>query len=109
MTGAAAFRRAPGLGFALAIGGFNPRFRPPADFPVVPRVTVALTTGDNPKLIIEAYLAITPNTLQFGATASLYAAAFGFSIEGYIGFDVLVQFWPPHFIADFKAGKRPTN
>ena len=104
LTGAAAFRRAPGLGFALAIGGFNPRFSPPADFPVVPRVTVALTTGDNPKLIIEAYLAITPNTLQFGATASLYAAAFGFSIEGYIGFDVLVQFWPPHFIADFKAG-----
>ena len=104
LTGAAAFRRAPGLGFALAIGGFNPRFSPPAGFPVVPRITVALTTGDNPKLIIEAYLAITPNTLQFGASASLYAAAYGFSIEGYIGFDVLVQFWPPHFIADFKAG-----
>ncbi len=104
LSGAAAFRRAPGLGFALAIGGFNPRFSPPAGFPVVPRVTVALTTGDNPKLIVEAYLAITPNTLQFGATASLYAAAYGFSLEGYIGFDVLVQFWPPHFIADFKAG-----
>ncbi len=104
LTGAAAFRRAPGVGFALAIGGFNPRFSPPAGFPVVPRVTVALTSGDNPKFIIEAYLAITPNTLQFGATASLYAAAYGFSIEGYVGFDVLVQFWPPHFIADFKAG-----
>ncbi len=104
LTGAAAFRRAPGVGFALAIGGFNPRFSPPAGFPVVPRVTVALTSGDNPKFIIEAYLAITPNTLQFGATASLYAAAYGFSVEGYVGFDVLVQFWPPHFIADFKAG-----
>ncbi|MCW3157697.1 DUF6603 domain-containing protein [Micropruina sonneratiae] len=104
LTGAAAFRRARGQGFALAIGGFNPRFTAPVGFPVVPRVTVALTSGDNPKLIIEAYLAITPNTLQFGATASLYAAAFGFSIEGYIGFDVLVNFWPPHFIADFKAG-----
>lgn len=104
LTGAAAFRRAPGVGFALAIGGFNPRFSPPAGFPVVPRVTVALTSGDNPKFIIEAYLAITPNTLQFGATASLYAAAYGFSVEGYFGFDVLVQFWPPHFIADFKAG-----
>ncbi|MFZ1412563.1 MAG: DUF6603 domain-containing protein, partial [Micropruina sp.] len=104
LTGAAAFRRAPGQGFALAIGGFNPRFTPPAGFPVLPRITVALTTGDNPKLIIEAYLAITPNTLQFGASAYLYAAAYGFSIEGYVGFDVLVQFWPPHFIADFKAG-----
>ncbi len=104
LTGAAAFRRERGQGFALAVGGFNPRFSPPANFPVVPRVTVALTTGDNPKLIIEAYFAITPNTLQFGAKASLYAAAYGFSIEGYIGFDVLVQFWPPHFIADFAAG-----
>ncbi|MFP5415290.1 MAG: DUF6603 domain-containing protein [Actinomycetes bacterium] len=104
LTGAAAFRRAPGQGFALAVGGFNPRFSPPAGFPALPRVTVALTTGDNPKLIIEAYLAITPNTLQFGANAYLYAAAYGFSIEGYVGFDVLVEFWPPHFIADFKAG-----
>ena len=104
LTGAAAFRREKGKGFALAIGGFNPRFTPPANFPVVPRITVALSTGDNPRLIIEAYFAITPNSLQFGAKASLYAAAYGFSIEGYIGFDVLVQFWPPHFIADFAAG-----
>ena len=71
---------------------------------MVPRVTVALTTGDNPKLIAEAYFALTSNTVQFGARASLYAAAYGFSIEGYIGFDVLIQLWPPHFIADFQAG-----
>ena len=31
------------------------------------RVTVALTNGDNPKLICQAYLAITANTVQFGA------------------------------------------
>ncbi|HEX6886543.1 MAG TPA: DUF6603 domain-containing protein [Candidatus Nanopelagicales bacterium] len=104
LTGAAAFRRAKGQGFALAVGGFNPRFRPPAGFPVVPRVTIALTTGDNPRLIVEAYFALTSNTVQFGARASLYAAAYGFSIEGYVGFDVLIQLWPPHFIADFQAG-----
>ena len=104
LTGAAAFRRAKGEGFALAVGGFNPRFRPPSGFPVVPRVTIALTAGDNPKLIVEAYFALTSNTVQFGARASLYAAAYGFSIEGYIGFDVLIQLWPPHFIADFQAG-----
>jgi hypothetical protein len=104
LTGAAAFRRAKGEGFALAVGGFNPRFRPPTGFPVVPRVTIALTAGDNPKLIVEAYFALTSNTVQFGARASLYAAAYGFSIEGYVGFDVLIQLWPPHFIADFEAG-----
>lgn len=104
LTGAAAFRRNPGEGFALAVGGFNPRFRPPTGFPAVPRVTVALTSGDNPKLTVEAYFALTSNTVQFGARAALYAAAYGFSIEGYIGFDVLIQLWPPHFIADFQAG-----
>ncbi|MET0909895.1 MAG: DUF6603 domain-containing protein, partial [Ilumatobacteraceae bacterium] len=104
LSGAAAFRRAKGEGFALAVGGFNPRFRPPTGFPVLPRVTIALTAGDNPKLIVEAYFALTSNTVQFGARASLYAAAYGFSIEGYIGFDVLIQLWPPHFIADFQAG-----
>lgn len=104
LTGAAAFRRARGEGFALAVGGFNPRFRPPTGFPVVPRVTIALTTGNNPKLTVEAYFALTSNTVQFGARAALYAAAYGFSIEGYVGFDVLIQLWPPHFIADFQAG-----
>jgi len=104
LTGAAAFRRARGEGFALAVGGFNPRFRPPTGFPAVPRVTIALTSGDNPKLTVEAYFALTTNTVQFGARAALYAAAYGFSIEGYVGFDVLIQLWPPHFIADFQAG-----
>jgi hypothetical protein len=104
LTGAAAFRRNRGEGFALAVGGFNPRFRPPTGFPAVPRVTIALTTGDNPRLTVEAYFALTSNTLQFGARAALYASAYGFSIEGYVGFDVLVQLWPPHFIADFQAG-----
>ncbi|MET0180235.1 MAG: DUF6603 domain-containing protein, partial [Novosphingobium sp.] len=104
LTGAAAFRRTPGEGFALAVGGFNPRFQPPAGFPVLPRVTIALTAGDNPKLIVEAYFALTSNTVQFGARASLYASAYGFSIEGYVGFDVLIQLWPPHFLAEFRAG-----
>jgi hypothetical protein len=104
LTGAAAFRRRSGEGFALAIGGFNPRFQPPSNFPALPRITIALTTGDNPKLIIEAYVALTSNTVQFGASASLYASAYGFSIEGYVGFDVLIQLWPPHFLAEFRAG-----
>jgi hypothetical protein len=104
LTGAAAFRRVPGVrGFALAVGGFHPRFTPPPGFPAVPRVTVALTTGDNPKLILQGYVALTANTLQFGADASLYAAACGFSITGNVGFDVLIQFYPPHFLAEFRA------
>ena len=104
LTGAAAFRRVPGGGgFALAVGGFHPRFAAPPGFPTLPRVTVALTNGDNPKLVCQAYVAITANTVQFGASASLYASACGFSIEGHVGFDLLIQLVPPHFLAEFRA------
>ncbi len=41
--------------------------------------------------------------MQFGARANLYASAHGFSIEGDIGFDVLIQLEPFHFLAEFHA------
>ena len=65
-------------GFALAIGGLHPKFVSPPGFPSVARLQLALTNGDNPKLICQAYFAITSNTVQFGANASLHAAAYGF-------------------------------
>jgi hypothetical protein len=107
LTGSMAFRArfgpGPGAGFVLAVGGFNPHFAPPAGVPKLDRVTIALSSGDNPRLTCEAYFAITSNTIQFGARAQLYAAAYGFSVEGDVGFDVLVQLLPFHFLADFHA------
>ena len=66
-------------------------------------MAIALSSGDNPRLTCEAYFAITSNTVQFGAQADLYASAYGFSVEGDVGFDVLIQIVPLHFIADFNA------
>ena len=94
---------ASGPSFVLSVGGFNPHFAPPADVPALERVAIALSSGNNPRLLCEAYFAITSNTVQFGARAALYASAAGFSVEGDIGFDVLVQLAPLHFIADFHA------
>src|SRR5262245_14116929 len=95
MTGAGAFRagfgKGPGNAFVYAVGGFNPRFMPPAGVPPLDRVAIALSAGANPRLTCEAYFALTSNTLQFGARAHLYAGAYGFSVEGDVGFDVLVQ------------------
>jgi hypothetical protein len=71
--------------------------------PKLERITIALASGDNPRLTCEAYYAITPNTLQFGARAQLYAAAYGFSVEGDVGYDVLMQWLPFHFLAEFYA------
>ncbi|MEO8620018.1 MAG: DUF6603 domain-containing protein, partial [bacterium] len=75
ISGSGAFRAGwgsgPGNAFVLAIGGFNPRFAPPAGVPPLARVTVALSAGANPQLTCEAYFALTSNTLQFGARAQL--------------------------------------
>lgn len=106
LTGEMALRASmlPGRrNFVMAVGGFNPRFAPPENFPTLKRITIALASGNNPRLTCEAYFAITSNTIQFGARAELYAAAFGFSIEGDVGFDVLIHLIPFHLIADFKA------
>ena len=105
ITGSAALRAGfgGGPGFILSVGGFNPHFAPPANCPALERVTIALSSGNNPRLICEAYFAITSNTVQFGARAALYASAAGFSVEGEVGFDVLVRLIPLHFIADFQA------
>ncbi|MFN8473509.1 MAG: DUF6603 domain-containing protein [Anaerolineae bacterium] len=89
--------------FALAIGGLHPAFNPPPNFPKLTRIALSLTTGDNPRLRCEAYFALTANTVQFGARAELYAEASGFSIQGEIGFDVLIQLDPFQFLADFHA------
>jgi hypothetical protein len=106
ITGSAAVRAAwsgDGAGFIMSVGGFNPRFGPPASFPSLERVAIALCSGNNPRLVCDAYLAITANTVQFGARASLYAEALGFSVTGDVGFDALVTLLPPHFIVDFHA------
>ncbi|MCM3873331.1 MAG: hypothetical protein ND895_21835, partial [Pyrinomonadaceae bacterium] len=89
--------------FALAVGGLHPAFNPPANFPKLERIAINLCAGDNPRLRCEAYFALTSNTVQFGARAELYAAAAGFSIHGDIGYDVLIQFDPFAFVAEFHA------
>ena len=89
--------------FALAVGGFHPAFTPPAGFPALERATISLANSENLQIRCEAYLAITSNTLQFGSRSELFAKAGGASLHGEIGYDVLIQFDPFYFIADFRA------
>jgi hypothetical protein len=106
LTGAGALRArwTSPRSFALAVGGMHRAFTPPAGFPALERLALSLTTGDNPRLTCEAYFALTANTVQFGARANLYAAAYGFNVTGEAGFDVLIRLLPFHFLAEFFAG-----
>ena len=89
--------------FVLAIGGFNPRFPAPAGFPQLARLALSLGDSDNPRLRFESYLALTSNTVQFGARLDFSYSAAGFTLAGFLGFDALFQFAPFEFIADVGA------
>jgi hypothetical protein len=90
--------------FLVSFGGFNPHFSPPPDIPQLQRLSVSLGVGDNPRLSSNSYFAVTSNSLQFGANVDAYAAAGGFAVHGYIGFDTLFIFSPFSFEIDFSAG-----
>ena len=90
--------------FVLAIGGFHPRFAAPADFPKLKRLALSISDSDSLRLRCDAYLALTSNTVQFGARVELHAAGGGFSFDGYLGFDALFQLAPFAFVVDLAAG-----
>jgi hypothetical protein len=90
--------------FLTTVGGFHPAYQPPPmNLPTLRRLTLALVSGDNPRLTLETYFAVTSNTAQFGARLELYAAAWKFNAYGFLSFDVLFQFNPFYFIADVAA------
>jgi hypothetical protein len=91
--------------FILSVGGFHPSFKEiPVDLQKMQRITISLLNEKDARISIQSYFAITSNTAQFGARAELYAQEGGFNIYGFIGYDVLFQFNPFKFTADFSAG-----
>jgi hypothetical protein len=89
--------------FVLAIGGLHPRFPAPAGLPALNRLALTLADGDSLQLRCQAYLALTSNTVQFGARVDLHAAGGNFSFDGMLGFDALVQLAPLAFRVDVAA------
>jgi hypothetical protein len=91
--------------FVVSVGGFHPQFKPPPlPFPSPKRIAIDILNTDVARIRVDGYFAVTSNSVQFGAHAELY---FGFSavnVQGHIGFDVLIQFSPFHFIASVSAG-----
>jgi hypothetical protein len=93
-------------GFLLSVGGFHPRFTPPPGLRPLKRLSLQLTSSDKPLVRFEAYLAVTSNTLQMGARASVALEVGGFGIEGGGSFDTLIQWAPFHLEADVAAWVR---
>jgi len=93
--------------FALSAGGLYPGYAPPAGFPSLRRLSIALADSDNPRLRMESYFAITPATLQFGGHVEFYygvdIAVIGLiEVDAAVGFDALIVF-PCTFVAHFNV------
>jgi hypothetical protein len=98
--------------FALSIGGWHPSFQPPSILPAVfsdlgrMRASIALT--EEIGITLSAYLALTPNTVQFGGRfeieASVKVLLTTYTARGWFGFDVLLIFSPFKLVADVTAG-----
>ena len=113
LTGSLAF--AVGWGddglFGISVGGFHPDFRDYPNVPTLPgafremdRIGLSLLSGDNPRLTIEAYFAVTSNSLQFGAKLELLASGpLGFNLYGMLAFDAIFIFDPFSFKISLEA------
>jgi hypothetical protein len=97
--------------FLLSVGGFNPDWPPPKSVPStmrhLRRMTAAIDLGEDLQVGLDAYFAITSNTLQFGAEVFAVARAreigVDFSAEGQFGFDVQVTFTPFSIVAGMHS------
>ncbi|WP_067856999.1 DUF6603 domain-containing protein [Nocardia shimofusensis] len=79
--------------FVLSAGGFHPRYQRPAGVPQLQRLGMNLGGGFL-RLRAESYLALTSNSLQFGAKLQLDATIAGCGVEGNLGLDALLV-WDP--------------
>lgn len=89
--------------FLLAIGGFHPRFTPPVGFPTLQRMAIDMPSGMVAKLRLAAYLALTSNTVQFGADLDVFIGVSEFGLSGHLGFDALLQLDPFYFESDISG------
>jgi hypothetical protein len=84
--------------FVVSVGGFHPRYSPPPlPFPAPPRIAANILNESWARIRIEAYFAVTSNSVQFGARAELYFGLSAFRLEGHLAFDALFQFNPFFF------------
>ena len=101
LSGDAAFRAGPGI-FLLSVGGYHPHFHAPPGFPILARLSIAISAGPA-QVRFQTYTAITSNTFQIGAMADVLLDLKVCSVSGHLAFDALIQFNPFHFEIDIDA------
>ena len=96
-------RSGAGAVVAFSAGGFHPDFTPPEFMTGMKRIGTEISPGPILRVRLGAYLAVTTNTVQFGADAELRAGFDEFNVNGHFTFDALFVFDPFAFQADLNA------
>jgi len=94
--------------FVMSIGGFHPKFTPPKGLRPLNRMALTLSDSENPRVRFEAYLALTPNTIQMGARVDIHAGEGGFVLDAAGSFDALIQWSPFALDVAFAAWAKVT-
>lgn len=91
--------------FLFSVGGFHPSYTPPPlNLPTMQRLTINFLAEDNPRLTLSTYIAVTSNTVQFGALLDFYyRITKNIEVIGALGFDILIQFSPFYLKAELYA------
>lgn len=93
----------------VSFGGLHPAYPRPANLPELRRLSINFGSN-NPRVTLSAYLAVTSNSLQFGAEASLYAKGpkipfvGRLAAEGEVYLHALLSFDPFAFEASLGGG-----
>lgn len=91
--------------FVLSAGGFHPRYRRPPGVPALQRLEMDLAPGGLYRMRMQAYFAVTSNSVQFGGQLHLQAMIAGCGVEGWLGLDALFVFEPVFsFSVAIRAG-----
>ncbi len=98
--------------FLLSVGGYHPSFRPPSTVPAsmndLGRMSASIDIADVVTVTIQAYFAVTSNSVQFGSSVNLEASVeiwpTTYTARGWFEFDVLLIFSPFRIVADMSAG-----
>ena len=89
------------------LGGFHPKFHPePAVFPKLNRILITVDKSHLPdavELSASGYMAVTSNTIQFGASFTASIKSGNWKIEGSIGGDALIR-QPFAFDVEIRGG-----
>lgn len=98
--------------FLLSVGGYHPGFQPPAIVPSsildLRRMQAHIPLGIGLSATFKSYLAVTSNTVQFGASLEVVAEAkilfTVYTARGWFDLDVLLVLVPFSITADIAAG-----